>query len=48
MGNCIEGDIGRRAEKLVKEWCKERHSEIKKAWTYAYEGKEIPWVPPLQ
>ena len=48
LGNCMEGDLGNRAEKLIKEWCKEKQQELNLAWKRAMEGKEIPWVPPLQ
>ena len=44
----MEGDLGKRAEKLIKEWCKEKQQELELAWKRAMEGKEIPWVPPLQ
>ncbi|MEK7790766.1 MAG: DUF4160 domain-containing protein [Deltaproteobacteria bacterium] len=48
FGNCIEGELGKRGEKLIKDWCQERQKELKAAWKQAIEGKEIPWVPPLQ
>jgi hypothetical protein len=47
-GNCLEGNIGSRAAKLVKEWCQEKREEIEKAWQSAIKGKEIPWITPLQ
>jgi hypothetical protein len=47
-GSCIEGSIGRRAERLIKEWAVENKSEIEKSWQLAIEGKELPWVTPLQ
>ena len=47
-GRCIEGDLGVRATRLVEEWCRERVSELRAAWTAASSGKEIPWVAPLR
>jgi len=46
-GACLEGDLGRRAHRLVAEWAQERSAEIEAAWQCAAAGKEIPWVPPL-
>jgi hypothetical protein len=47
-GSLLEGDIGRRAERLVSEWCAERSEELRIAWERASSGKEIPWVAPLR
>lgn len=47
-GNCIDGDIGQRAARLVREWCAERRAELEVAWRAALAGKEIPWVTPLR
>jgi len=47
-GRCFEGNLGPRAHRLIAEWCKERKSELREAWTAAIKGKEIPWVPPIQ
>lgn len=47
VGNCIEGTLGKRANRLVKEWCAERTTELAQAWQCAIAGKEIPWVLPL-
>jgi hypothetical protein len=47
-GSLLEGDIGRRAGRLVSEWCAERSEELRIAWERASSGKEIPWVAPLR
>jgi hypothetical protein len=47
-GRRLEGNIGGRAERLIVEWCTERKSEIQAAWACAVQGKEMPWVLPLQ
>jgi len=47
-GKIIEGGFGKRAEKLVKEWCLERQDELQNAWEHAVQGKEVPWIAPLQ
>jgi Domain of unknown function (DUF4160) len=47
-GELIQGQISRRAERLIQDWCVERKDELQKAWQCAIEGKEIPWVQPLQ
>ena len=48
QGNSIDGNVGVRANRLVKEWCDERRSELVNAWNCAIQGKEIPWITPLQ
>jgi hypothetical protein len=47
-GAPIEGTLGRRADRLVREWADERSDEIREAWDCASQGKEIPWVLPLR
>jgi hypothetical protein len=47
-GNCLEGDIGIRASRLISEWTQERKNELIAAWYKAIDGKEIPWITPLQ
>ena len=47
-GNCIQGNLGNRAHKLIKEWTTEQKIALENAWACAATGKEIPWVPPLQ
>ncbi len=47
-GNVIEGSLGARAHRLVKEWSAERKIELIAAWKAAINGKEIPWVKPLR
>lgn len=48
LGNCLEGDLGSRAVRLIREWCAERQEELHDAWRAAAAGKEIPWVAPLR
>ena len=48
VGNCIEGDLGPRATRLISEWCVERKNELLLAWSCATEGKELPWVLPIR
>lgn len=47
-GNVLDGDLGPRSHRLVKEWCQERQIDLRRAWKAAISGKEIPWVHPLQ
>ena len=47
QGNCIDGDLGPRAQRLIAEWCAERTDELNQAWQCALAGKELPWVLPL-
>ena len=47
-GNCLEGDLGLRANRLIAEWCVERQNELTQAWQCAMAGKELPWVLPLR
>ena len=47
-GELLDGDLGNRANALIKEWSKERKNDIETAWLCAVNGKEIPWVLPLQ
>ena len=47
-GNCLAGTLGARANRLISEWCNERSAELTEAWDCAMNGKEIPWVLPLQ
>jgi len=47
-GNCLDGDLGPRATRLIVEWCQERQAELAEAWAAAVAGKEIPWVAPLR
>ena len=47
-GDCIQGTLGRRAEYLIKEWCKEKREEIHNAWQKAVKGEEVPWISPIQ
>lgn len=48
LGNVLEGRLSVRALKLIREWCVERQRELQAAWKAASEGKEIPWIQPLQ
>lgn len=47
-GKCLTGNVGDRANHLISEWCAENRKAIKQAWECAVNGKEIPWVRPLQ
>jgi hypothetical protein len=47
QGGPLAGTLGKRADKLVKEWANESGSELEKAWELAVEGKEIPWIKPI-
>jgi hypothetical protein len=47
-GECLEGTLGPRANRLVADWCSERDIELRDAWARAIAGKEIPWIAPLQ
>ena len=47
-GNCLEGNLGPRATRLVVEWCQERRAALGDAWAAAVVGREIPWVAPLR
>jgi hypothetical protein len=47
-GELLDGNLGNRAHLLIQEWCKERKNELETAWACAVNGKEIPWVLPLQ
>lgn len=47
-GHLLEGNLGQRAHRLIGEWTAERMTELQDAWQKAMEGKEIPWVNPLQ
>ena len=47
-GTLIQGDLGPRANRLVKEWCQENEFELKSTWAKAIEGKELPWIKPLR
>ena len=47
-GNLMEGNLGNRANILVKDWCQERQEDLEEAWRLASTGKEVPWITPLQ
>jgi hypothetical protein len=47
-GNCLEGDLGPRATRLISELCEERNKELQLAWSCATAGKELPWVLPIR
>ena len=34
--------------KLILSWCEENQKALQEAWQYALEGKDIPWIQPLQ
>ena len=47
-GFCVEGSLGSRAHKLIEEWAAENQKELQDAWQQAIQGKELPWITPLQ
>jgi hypothetical protein len=47
-GTLLEGDLGARAHRLVREWSAERAAAIHESWACAAAGEEIPWVLPIQ
>jgi hypothetical protein len=47
-GSPLDGELGLRANRLVREWCVERRQELEAAWACAASGKEIPWILPLR
>jgi hypothetical protein len=47
-GTLLEGDLGPRAHRLVREWAAERDAEIQHAWACASSGREIPWILPIR
>ena len=47
-GFCVEGSLGSRAHKLIEEWATENQNELQRAWQLAIQGKELPWLTPLQ
>ena len=48
LGDCIDGSLGVRANKLIAEWCMENKADLEFSWQLAVSGKELPWVTPLQ
>lgn len=46
-GNCLAGNLGKRADRLVREFIDERREELKHAWEQAITGREIPWIKPI-
>ncbi|MBF0104422.1 MAG: DUF4160 domain-containing protein [Deltaproteobacteria bacterium] len=46
-GECLSGDIGRRAHALFVEWCQENRESLAAAWDCAVNGREVPWIKPL-
>lgn len=46
-GNCLAGDIGKRASLLTRDFIEERRAELKNAWNKALTGKELPWIKPI-
>jgi hypothetical protein len=47
-GFSVEGSLGSRAHKLIEEWATENQNELQRAWQLAIQGKELPWLTPLQ
>lgn len=48
LGECLSGNLGNRANTLIQAWCEENSDAIQRAWECALNGKEVPWVKPLQ
>ena len=46
-GNCLAGNIGNRASRLVNEFIVERRNDLIRAWELALLGKEVPWIKPI-
>jgi hypothetical protein len=46
-GNCIAGNLGKRASKLVQEFVRERETELRAAWSKAIKGEDVPWIKPI-
>ena len=38
-GALIQGDLGPRGNKMIKEWAQEREADIREAWEQAVTGK---------
>ncbi len=47
-GNILAGAVSLRTQKLIKEWCVERKSELLEAWQHAVAGKDVPWIQPIE
>ena len=47
-GELIAGSLGPRAQRLVREWVKERKAHLEYAWSQAVIGKEVPWIAPIK
>jgi len=47
-GEVIAGSFGGIGDRLIKNWATLRSEELKKAWSLAIKGKEIPWIPPIR
>ncbi|TNF30231.1 MAG: DUF4160 domain-containing protein [Deltaproteobacteria bacterium] len=46
-GQCLDGKIPKRAERLIIAWARERRLELEYAWLKATSGEMIPWIQPL-
>lgn len=46
-GNILAGTIGKRGDKLIQEFVKERRSELENAWAFAIKGEDLPWINPI-
>jgi len=47
-GTPLEGTLSPTALRLIKKWCQENSCAIHEAWEKAKQGKELPWIKPLQ
>ena len=46
-GECLAGNIGNRASRLVVEFICERQADLKIAWSKAVAGEDVPWIKPI-
>ena len=46
-GFCMAGNIGNRADRLVREFITERNQDLKNAWEKAIAGGDVPWIKPI-
>lgn len=47
-GNPLEGKLSSTAPRLIKKWCRANSRDIQEAWVKAKQGKELPWISPLE
>lgn len=47
-GSIMEGDLPRRAERMVRQWIKQHRLELAHAWEQASQNQPLDPIPPLQ